>query len=255
MQEPWFYCPDLRCGELALDAAEARHAAQSRRLCAGDTLTVFDGAGHVAEATLVPESDTKTPKSGARGHRGKRRPTATIAVAATVDVPPLDRKLALIVPACKGPRLDWLVEKCTELGVTRLILAEFERSVVHPGSSHIEKLRRTAIAACKQCRRAWLPQIEVGDRWDVVATPAPGRSMLVAHTDAAATPLAAWLAARTPDSPELLVIVGPEGGLSDGELDTLRSRGAHMVGLGPHVLRVETAAVAIAACWAAQGLR
>jgi hypothetical protein len=72
----------------------------------------------------------------------------------------LVRTLTLLVAACKGPRLDFLVEKCTELGVTRLVLTEFTRGVVHIGRRHAEKLRRTAIAAGKQCGRSWLPEIE-----------------------------------------------------------------------------------------------
>lgn len=252
MQEPWFYCPSLRCGDNALDEAETRHASQSRRLRPGDTLTVFDGAGHVAVATLSPPPGVTALPAATDSRRGKRRHGAIIHVAAIQEIPRASRALTLVVPACKGARLDWLVEKCTELGVTQIILAEFERSVVHAGAQHVEKLSRTAIEACKQCRRAWLPHIEAGVDLAAAAVPGVNAALLVAHRDVAAPSLAEWLARGLPAAGKLTVVIGPEGGLSPPELDALHCLGAQVVCLAEHVLRIETAAIAVAAIWAAQ---
>lgn len=159
-------------------------------------------------------------------------------------------ELTLIVAACKGPRLDWLIEKCTELGVSRIVLAEFERSVVRCGPRHVEKLRRTAIEASKQCRRAWLPEIAAGLSLAEAVAPCDGIPLLIAHPEPSAAALPDWLA-RHASERKLSAVVGPEGGLTPTEIVFLRSAGAVEVRLAETVLRVETAAAAIAACWGA----
>lgn len=161
------------------------------------------------------------------------------------------RSLTLIVPGCKGARLDWLIEKVTELGVDRVVLAEFEHSAVHSGPQHVERLRRTAIAACKQSRRACLPAIEAGlPLAEALAT--VGGALAIAHLDAEAIWLAEWLRLPVARVPTVATVIGPEGGLSIGEVAQLRAAGGQMVRLAEHVLRIETAAVAVAANWAAQ---
>jgi 16S rRNA (uracil1498-N3)-methyltransferase len=253
MNPPWLFCPHLGPGVVTIDESESRHALHSLRLRPGAKLTLFDGCGHVAYGTLQPagQSASGTAARRSRGAAaGKRAATAMIAVERCTAVPPPGRTLTLLVAACKGPRLSWLVEKCTELGVTRLIFAEFERSVVHLAEGHDEKLQRIAIEACKQSGRAWLPQIDSGlgleDAVGAVHSP-----LLVAHPDTEALPLLEWLRAN-PEPPDAVAgVIGPEGGLSPDEVEYLRSVGATFVRLGANILRVETAAIAAAGCWAA----
>jgi 16S rRNA (uracil1498-N3)-methyltransferase len=254
MQEPWFYCPNLQCGAIVLDDAEMRHALHSRRLRAGDTLTLFDGAGRVGQARILPGIGATGERGSTDLRRAARRPPAALAVDAIDEIPPSGRTLSLIVPACKGPRLDWLVEKCTELGATRLVLAEFERSVVHAGAQHVEKLRRTAIEACKQSRRAWLPQIETATGLPAASARGPNAALLIAHLEEGAPSLAEWLARHGPEAHELAVVIGPEGGLAPAEIEVLRAAGAQVVRLAEHVLRIETAAIAVAGNWASHVL-
>jgi 16S rRNA (uracil1498-N3)-methyltransferase len=243
VDSPWFYCAELHVGEVVLSDAETRHVRGSRRLRAGDTLTLFDGAGQVAQGALVSDA-----APSARRKRG-----ATCArIEAVQVVPPPGRTLTLVVPGCKGARLDWLAEKCTELGVTRLVLSDFERSVVRVGPQHLDKLRRIAIEACKQCRRAWLPEIAAAGSLTAAHPACDPGALLVAHLDEAARPLGAALAGSALLGAHVVGVIGPEGGLTSTEMDYLRSRGGTLVWLGAHVLRVETAALALAACWAAQ---
>lgn len=236
MSEPWVYSERLQRGEQVLDEREQRHAFGSLRLRAGDALTLFDGAGRVARATV------------AAGERSRARPR--LRVDAVIDVAPPTRRLTLIVAACKGARLEWMVEKTTELGVSRLVIAEFERSVVHAGAQHVERLRRTAIEACKQCRRAWLPVIEAGTPLDRAIASRGEAPLLIAHPAEGSVAIGAWLQ-RQSGLRELAVCVGPEGGLADGEVARLQAAAAALVCLGRFTLRVETAAVAATACWAA----
>lgn len=247
MHEPWFYCPTLRTGENTLEPAEARHAQQSLRLQPGQRITLFDGQGHTAIGVLAPGADA-APAGRARG----RRASATTVIVDTVPhTQPPHPPLTLIVAACKGPRLDWLVEKCTELGAAAIILAEFEHSVVHGGPQHVERLQRTAIAACKQARRAKLPLIAAGDSLESALAARHTDTLAVAHPEPDAPGFGPWLASTSDKARPLAVLVGPEGGLSETELHMLRTTGASPVSLGPHTLRVETAAVAVAAAWAA----
>ncbi|MGD8453737.1 MAG: RsmE family RNA methyltransferase [Phycisphaerae bacterium] len=244
MDPPWLYCPQLAPGEMALDDAEGRHAERSRRLRPGDAVTLFDGRGRLAPARLVD-------KSAAAGSRRSKRAPQTCALVELIEhVPASTAALTLITAACKGPRLDWLVEKCTELGVTTLIFAEFARSVVHLDDRHLAKLTRTAVEACKQAGRPWLPRFELAADLAAALKPAAGDLLLVAHPDPTADPLGPWLVHHARRTERLATVVGPEGGLTSDECDLLRKAGAHFVRLGAHILRVETAAVALAAHWA-----
>jgi 16S rRNA (uracil1498-N3)-methyltransferase len=167
--------------------------------------------------------------------------------------------LALITAACKGDRFDYMIEKCTELGVEHVVLADFERSVVRAGPQHLARAGQTALAACKQCRRANLPEFHVAASLAAAATTVTGSHpavdsqapvrLLLAHLDPAAPLLVEHLQADPPTG-ATAVIIGPEGGITPEELAGMQQRGAGVVRLAQYTLRVETAAIATAAQWA-----
>jgi len=140
----------------------------------------------------------------------------------------------------KGDRGDFLLEKLTELGVTDFVPLQTERSVVHPRDAKLERLQRAVIEASKQCGRNVLMQIHPLAKWDdycrretqmkprLLAHPSDGESIVASREDTC-------------------IAVGPEGGFSDREVEAARSAGWRIVSLGPRVLRVETAAIALAA--------
>jgi len=226
---------------LTLAAAESRHALAVLRLRPGDTVEVFDGQGAHAMGKLVDDG---------AGRRAVRRGGGAVVEVGEVWVePPPGRHLTLYVAACKGPRLDWLVEKCTELGVDRIRLVEFARSVVRAGDARLAKLSRVAIEACKQCGRNRLPQLSIGDPWP--PAPAPGERLVVCDPEAPISLVEQLSRNSARDAVHLTAVIGPEGGLADDERAHLHGAGAVPVRLAPHVLRVETAAVAVAAVWAA----
>ena len=127
----------------------------------------------------------------------------------------------------KGSRPEWAVQKLTELGVDRIVPLVAARSVVRreEGSGHFARLRRVAREAAVQSRRLWLPVVDDVARFELVAA-GPGAAL--AHPGG-----------RPPSLDHPLLLVGPEGGWDDAELDL----GLPRVGLGPQVLRTETAAV------------
>jgi 16S rRNA (uracil1498-N3)-methyltransferase len=225
-----FYTPDLLGpGEYVLTGAEAHHLAAVRRFGPGDRVTLFNGDGNEYPAEVVAAA----------------RKTVTLTV---LPARPVDRELPfpLVVASAlpKGDRADFLVEKLTELGVTRFVPLVTARSVVVPRESAAEKFRRAVVEASKQCGRNRLMAVEAPQEWEAfVARGDLPPARLVLHTGAGLPGLSRRGGA--------VVAVGPEGGFTAGELEAAAAAGWRVVGLGPRVLRVETAAVAAAAVLAA----
>lgn len=214
---------------VVLDEMESHHLAKVLRKSLGDTVELFDGRGQVAMATV--ERISKREVQLRIVERSAAEPVSTPSVTLAVAPP-------------KGDRFRWLVEKATELGVDRLIPLETRRSVVSPRDGKLEKMRHAVIAACKQSRRNRLMEIldplawgELLDHW------IPSHSTWLAHPTGAT-----WSEVQQGhDVASLLFVVGPEGGLTDEEVESATAAGATPVSLGRNILRIETAALAIAA--------
>jgi 16S rRNA (uracil1498-N3)-methyltransferase len=189
---------------------EATHHLRVLRLRDGERVTVTDGRGAWREC----------------GFGGGRLHPVGEAVRETRPA----RVLTVAVAPPKGQRLDWLVAKCTEVGIDRIVLLEAQRSVVRwdgeRAARQLDRLRRIAAEAAVQSRRVWLPAVEGPEQAVAVL---PGAS--VAEPEG-----------RPVGPDDTVVAVGPEGGWSPAELELA----ADTVSLGPTVLRVETAAVAAA---------
>lgn len=238
---PCFVHSLLSLGELELDADESQHALRVRRLRPGAGILLIDGHGHWARGVLL-----ETGAASKRRPAGPR-PAARVRVEYVSAQPSLRPALTLILPGAKGDRVEWLVEKATELGVARLVFVEFERSVVAVGPRRVEKLLRRAVEACKQCRRAWFPALETAGSLDqAVAEARPRGPVLLADVCAEQLWLHEWVA-RGPLPPALAIVIGPEGGFPPHESARLRSAGLTEVRLARHILRIETAAVSAAA--------
>ena len=152
--------------------------------------------------------------------------------------------IATAVP--KGDRFDWLIEKATELGVSQLIPLTTSRSVVDPRTSKLDKLRQTVVAACKQSGRNHLMEIGSVTSWpDFIRQFVPDHTVLIAH------PQGELLESIEPvlanQEKTLLVAIGPEGGFSDVEIQLALRAGAKAIQLGSKILRIETAAIGLAA--------
>ena len=218
-----FFVDDLGSGDsLTLTGDEGRHAARVRRLTVGEQVLVGDGRGNLAECTV-----TAVVADGLDLHVTSRR---------TVARP--DPRLVVVQALPKGERAELAVETMTELGVDAIVPWAAARSVAQwhgpRGAKALEKWRRTAREAAKQSRRAWVPEVrQLATTDELVPT-------LVLH-EAASAPLAD---VALPDHGEIVVVVGPEGGITDAELDALSARGAAAVRLGEPVLRTSTAGAA-----------
>ncbi len=245
------FCPNLDEGTVELPPEEARHAVGSLRLKGGAEVVLFDGAGGEADGVVA---------------RVGRHSVAVEVGAMTVRPFELAHRITLAVAMGRAQRQGYLIEKCTELGVAAIQPVIAERSVTKPGADAVGKWSRRAIEAAKQSGRAWVPVISVpcsfaesltyASDFDASCVVHPCAVSDVPRSDeredsvrTGATsnlPFSALLA-ELPDSPSVLVWVGPEGGWSDEECRQAVDAGAIAASLGPTVLRTETAAIAVCA--------
>jgi 16S rRNA (uracil1498-N3)-methyltransferase len=229
MSERFFLSQPPRDGRAVLAGDEARHLARVMRCAVGDEVVVFDGCGTSWRARVATIG---------RDEVGLELGAAAIA-SATPRVP-----LTLAVALPKGERQKWLVEKLTELGVARLVPLITTRGVAEATPAAVERLARGVIEACKQCGRDTLMEIAPPRSVaEIARDPGDGAMLVVADRDG--LPLEPAAA----DGRPIIAVVGPEGGLTAEELAAIEAAGGRRVSLGPHVLRVETAAIALAARW------
>ncbi len=233
MATPRFIVSALEGDRITIDGREAHHAARVRRLRVGDAVELFDGRGGEATGTIAAIASDRIEVSLNERHVSAS-PRTLLTIAAAIP---------------KGDRADWMVEKLGELGVARLVPLITERSIVRPSAGKIERWRRKCIETAKQCR-ATVP-MEVLEPTRVESLPAlfvPTGRVLVTAPDAAHSIDHEW-PGRTGRT-DALFVIGPEGGLTPGEIGLLLEAGAQSVRLAATILRIETAAIAVAAAWA-----
>jgi 16S rRNA (uracil1498-N3)-methyltransferase len=212
---------------LVLDGDEGRHAAAVRRIRAGERVDVADGVARVARC-LVASAE---------------RDRLLLTVEELTDVPGRTPRLVLVQALAKGGRDEQAVETATECGVDAVVPWQAARSVVQWSGERGERARRRwesiALAAAKQSRRVTVPRVEpAATTSDLARRAGAGHCLLVLHEDAE-DPLTG--VAVPPDVTEVVLVVGPEGGIGDDELSRLTAAGARPVRLGPEVLRSSSA--------------
>ena len=250
MSAPVFWSP--RAGLVAgtrvvLDGAEGHHAAVVRRLRAGERLLLTDGAGTAADCVVVEV--------------GRDQLTATVESVSVAAAP--QPRLVVVQALPKGDRGEIAVETLTEVGVDVIVPWAAARCVTQwkdqRGAKALERWRATAREAAKQSRRVWWPDVEGAASTSEVAALIAGAALgLVLHEGATD----ALGAVDVPGSGSVVVVVGPEGGITDDERAAFAAAGARTVRMGPSVLRTSTAGTAAAAVllaatsrWTALGYR
>lgn len=226
-----YYAPEIpsRGGLIQLGDDEARHVSRVMRATVGDSVVLFDGIGNESEA-IIHAID-------------KRHCTVNAAEPVNVDREP-DRKIHLGIAFPKPERAKDMIERLTELGVKRITPLVCDRTQRPPTESLLSKLRRIVIESCKQSQRNVLMQIDpAADFQAFVAEQTTGIG-LIAHPDGDP------IGQRTRESTEsktAKILVGPEGGFTDDEIEQAVEAGYRKVNLGQRIYRIETAATVIAA--------
>ena len=229
MPLPRIHC-DQRLGpgaQFTLAPEAAQHVGKALRLKAGDALTVFDGRGGEYEAAIQRiDKDRVEVKLGAWRD---------------VDTEPAIR-VGLIQGLPEADKMDWVIQKSVELGVAWIQPIVCDRSVVRLSGERAARReahwRRVAVAACEQSGRNRIPEVRptLGfQSW--IAVPAQAHRWVL-------SPSGDPIAGKSPTDRELELLVGPEGGLSERELELALQQGCEAVALGPRILRAETAPLA-----------
>jgi 16S rRNA (uracil1498-N3)-methyltransferase len=216
----------MRATPITVTGDEHHHIARVLRARPGDAITLFDGAGAEVEARIV---------------RVGREETELVAAGpAEAGGPGEGTPLVLLTAVPRGGRMDFLVQKCSELGVSRIVPLLADRSVARPEPGRSGRWEKIAREAARQCGRADVPVVSApATLAAALAAPDLPERRLILSTDGAGQPLRALLAGPAPTA----LLVGPEGGFTAAEVDAARSAGFVPVSLGSRILRVETAAI------------
>jgi 16S rRNA (uracil1498-N3)-methyltransferase len=229
---PRFFVPqrDITDGKARLQGGEFRHLQRVLRLREGDAVTLFDDAGIEHDGVVISLS----PR------------VATVRVlksAAPARESPV--AITLYQGAPKGRKLDLVVEKATELGVVAIVpfVSAFGAASVAATGGKRERWERIALAAAKQSGRTTIPTIGATLTFPEVLTAATAMDRALLFFEDAGTPPVAVAAPPDPRPATAAVIVGPEGGFSADEVTRALNAGVVVCGLGPRILRTETAAL------------
>ena len=232
MRIPRIYVPQtLRPGrEVELPIQAGEHLARVLRLDRGHPLRLFDGSGDEYEAELASLA--------------KRSVTARVLESAEAEDRESPLRITLAQGIARGEKMDWILQKATELGVARVVPVVTDRTEVKLDAERAE--RRVAhweavvASACEQCGRSRLPEVsEPVKLSDWAAALDDGAGLRLALD-----PQGDKTPRDLPGSAHATLVVGPEGGLSDHDLATLKAADFHGLRLGPRILRTETAGLA-----------
>jgi 16S rRNA (uracil1498-N3)-methyltransferase len=231
-----FYVP-FHAGlkNLWIDSSESHHITHVKRLKVGDNIIVFNGMGDEFEAEIEEIEDNRV--------KVKINQQKTISKENIVGI-----DIAFAIP--KGKRSHLLIQKCTELGVHKLIPINYARSVVKlkdDCSAKIEKWQKIAIEASKQCGRNTITEIgEVVNFDNILKTVDSYDLSLFACSQSDANNLKNTLQEH-PKPNNIISFIGPEGGFTTNEIEMATNSGCKFVSLGSRILRIETAAIAVSA--------
>jgi len=232
MEPPIFYAPadSIRDNMIELSSAEARHLVAVMRLQAGAVVLVVDGLGMAYRGEVAAVSQKSATVRIISQHRNFGEPMVRLTLAAGFST---------------GGKFDNVVQRGTELGVKRFVPVVAEKGKVNPSDpkrvrNRVGRLEQVALAAIKQCRRSYRPDISLPMTLSELLTETdPESCNLLFHPAAASRPLDADV--LNPDAKRVTVLVGPESGFTGDEVRRAVTSGFTLVSLGARVLRTETA--------------
>jgi 16S rRNA (uracil1498-N3)-methyltransferase len=232
---PRFYCNPITTGKNKLCAEESHHLIHVSRLNVSDEIELFDGNGVCANAKVTTV---------------KRSEVVVDVTNLNTLTSPNSKRITIAASIPKGKRFDWMIAKCTELGVDQIVPIIFDRTVKQPAQTK-DRCTKIAIAAAKQSGISFLPAIcepkKITLFLENLTTDNANISIFFGHLSQDAQPVQTITEARG----DVVAVVGPEGGLSATEIQLLRDYRAQAIRLTNTTLRVETAAICFASIFCA----
>lgn len=228
-----FFVPpgQIAGSSLCITGSDVHHIAKVLRLKAGDRIVVTDGTGREYIAQLTDVSLQKVEAVIRESY-------------AAGNEPPIDVYLLQGLP--KGEKMELIIQKCTEIGIRKIIPVQMERTVIKlPGDKakqRRERWQRIAGEAAKQCQRSVIPEIApVCDLDRAIKGLPEGTTLVMPWEEEKAVGLKEFFRKNSPMIGPIALIIGPEGGISPQEASWAMEQGARGVSLGPRILRTETA--------------
>ena len=225
---PRFFIDGTADGRAYIAGADALHIAKALRMRPGEALTLCDGKGTDFDGVLETVTDRQVTVRISASRPSQAEPT--LAVTLYQGLP-------------KGDKMDWIIQKAVELGVTAVVPVATRRSVARlegKADKKQERWQRIAAEAAGQCGRGMLPSVERPLSWSQALSRLSGEPALVFY-EGGGRPLRELV---TPSTRRLSVFVGPEGGFDPEEIDAIRRQGGGVATLGPRIRRCETAPLA-----------
>ena len=233
MGQRYFISSPVDSDHITLSGSEAHHLIHVMRAEIGDQLVLFDGSGSQFSAEIQ-----QLKKNSAELLIYERH---------AIDLE-LPAQLTVATALPKGDRQKWLVEKLVELGTSCLIPLVTQRAVAKPVTQALTRLERNVVESSKQCGRNQLmkigPPLTVAE---LIEQTSPDTLRIVAHPEPPSGAKSMDELLSSPAATETVLTIGPEGGWTDEEIERFTSSQWQVVGLGPRVLRMETAAIALVA--------
>jgi 16S rRNA (uracil1498-N3)-methyltransferase len=228
-------------GRAEIVGDEAHHAVRVKRIGVGEAVELFDGRGMLNRGVVAEAA-------------GGKNPVLTVHVGGPAQrVEPVRPRIEVWCPAPKGERAEWMIDQLSQVGASAWRALRTERTQGDAVVRRADRLERAAVESAKQCGRAWMVEVDaepVGlDAASAETRGAAGRDpgawVCVADGSGPGLSQADGVAAR--DAGRVVLVLGPEGGLTREEIATCARAGAVVRSFGPHVMRIETAAVVSAA--------
>lgn len=230
-----FYCNPITTGENTLCAEESHHLTHVARLGIGDEIELFDGSGTYAKANVTKINRSQVTVQAEHLQTVTHRQTNRITIAASVP---------------KGKRFDWMISKCTELGVDRIVPLICDRTVKQPAETQT-RITKITVAAAKQSENLFLPSITEPKKIDNFIKNLTADNSDISIFFGHPAQNAQRVQTVTQTITDVVIVIGPEGGLSTSEIQLLGDYRAKPIRLTNTTLRVETAAIAFAAVFCA----
>lgn len=218
-----FYCPEIEQGNTSLDAEESKHCSRVLRKKKGDLIRITNGTGKFFECTLE-EVNPKKCSFHIDSEEIANAPECSIHIA--------------IAPTKSADRIEWFVEKSVEIGIQQISFIETAFS--ERKHLNLDRLRKKAVGAMKQSIRASIPKLNALEKLNSFLSKSKADQMFVAHLEDDSTQ---HLMHAAKPKQDYVIVIGPEGGLTDAELQILEDQSYLIVKLGDHRLRTETAGI------------